>query len=225
MSAITIQPQALPVFGPAEGAAFCLVTRAELVEQFEIDAGSSYYSTHAVVCEPGDDFERILLNEVPERAHVLVITPGPLFESPKPGSIGPGRKLAVMACTSTPTSFEAICHFLEVLRRTDDSAMEEFADLLFTLGEASEYLNIIDETTGSVARFDHLFDHLSDDLEWFEQLGRLDWGQQQMVPSGEISVLPLFHGNYDSLKRPEVNGKISLWGYPTSSLRQTLLPC
>jgi limonene-1,2-epoxide hydrolase len=115
-----------------------------------------------------------------------------------------------MACASTPTPLAAIEHFLGVIERTDLHAMVKTAERFFAVGERCAYLELFDDACDTHATFYHL----DATYEWFEQLGSLDWGSQQLVPSGEISVLPLFHGSYDPSKRPHVMGEITLQGYP-----------
>jgi hypothetical protein len=211
MASIQVRPHQYPMFGDPQGAAFCLVTCSDLVGKFRFTKTPAYSDYLKVTCDPGESFDELLRNgRIPLHSHILVITPGRLFESPLPELVGPKRKLAVMACGSTPTPLDAIEHFLGVIERTDPDAMAGAAEAFFREGESADYLEIVDEEFGTHARFNHL----NDSYEWFEQLGHLDWGCQQLVPSGELSVLPLAHGEYSPDKQPDVTGEIALRGYP-----------
>jgi hypothetical protein len=60
----------------------------------------------------------------------------------------------------------------------------------------------------------HVFDHQDESYFWSEQAGRIDYGQQQLAPPGEISVLPLRITDFDESLDLELNGTIALQGYP-----------
>ena len=92
-----------------------------------------------------------------------------------------------MACNSTPTPMEVVEHFLRVIERTDPKEQQAFADRFFERVEAADHLEMVDEACGTRA----VFEHFSQDYEWNQQAGPIDWGTQQIAPSGEISVLPI----------------------------------
>ncbi|MEM7307028.1 MAG: hypothetical protein AAF682_10185 [Planctomycetota bacterium] len=92
-----------------------------------------------------------------------------------------------MACNSTPTSMTEIEHFLRMGELNDPDAQEALTEQLFERGEKAGSLTFRDSARGTDARFNHL----RDDYQWHEQMGRLGWGEQQLFPSGEVSVLPL----------------------------------
>ena len=209
-SAITLAPHRLPMFGSSAGVKFYLITTEEVEPLVQIDRSGGYADYRCVVVDRTTNLEDVIAEELGTPAHILVVTPGILFESPPPHIVGEQRKLAVMACGSTPTSVEAICHFLKVIEESDPAGMSSRAEGIFRLLEETEYLFVEDAKLGTAAKFAHK----AGPYEWFEQLGELDWGGQQLVPAGELSVLPLFHGNYDSDQRLEINGTIALHGQP-----------
>ncbi|HXI25081.1 MAG TPA: hypothetical protein VNG71_14555, partial [Pyrinomonadaceae bacterium] len=145
-----------------------------------------------------------------EPAHVLVASPNVFFRSPEEEMIGPRRKLVAMACNSTPTSLEAVAHFLGVIERTDPQRQLAFAERFFELGRSSEWLEIVDEQYGTRARFNHL----DDSYEWNQQAGPLEWGEQQIAPAGEISVLPTEITEFNADLRLAINGEIAFRGLP-----------
>ncbi|XXU11709.1 hypothetical protein WMF40_21095 [Sorangium sp. So ce854] len=210
MNTVTINPSRVRQFGGAEGAVFCLVTNPELMDRLVIGDVHGYAGSMIIPFSQGDTFDRILAEEIPGKAHVLVISPAAFFQSPPPETLGQGRKLLAMACNSTPTPWEAIHHFVRVVEETDPVAQQRFTDRFFVAGEAAEYLELVDPTHGTRARFDHKDDRYL----WNEQVGTLGWGEQQLAPSGEISVLPLHIWDFDFSLFLEVNGTIALRGYP-----------
>lgn len=208
MEKIVIRPGHYPMFGQSEGSIFCFVTNSSLVDRFEIQEEGSYTDYKVVTFDPGQDFNEILLTKVPEPAHVLVITPECYFASPTPKALGKRRKLAAMISSSTPRPLEVLPHFLKAVEETDVEGQATFTENFFEIAEASDYLEFVDEEYGTKAKWDHW----DDTLEWFEQGGFLDWGTQQLVPSGEISILPLPHTHYDHNKGFRLNGELTFKG-------------
>jgi hypothetical protein len=210
MNKITIRPHRYRQFGLSESSTFCLVTNSAIAGNFLIEENGSYKAYLIITYDKGDDFEDILQYQIPEPAHILVISPEYLFSSPDPKKVGQKHKLAALACNSTPTSLEAVAHFVDVMEKTDPNEQQSFAERFFTIAETSEQLKIIDEFYGTTATFEHL----NENYQWFEQAGFMDWGSQQLVPSGEISVLPLAHGKYSAEQRLAVNGELIFKGRP-----------
>jgi len=208
---ITIRPHLFTNLGETHGVHFRLITNSDLVEKFRIADEHSYISTGIVKCDHPEEFPTILADgRLPRPLHVLVITPECLFSSPDSNIIGDKCKILVMPCNSTSVGLVDIGHFLSVMEQSDVAKQKSWADRFFSSGEDSEYIDFIDDNTQTKARFSHI----SDQYEWFEQLGPVEWGGQQFCPAGEISVLPMFHGNYDPEKRFAINGQITLCGYP-----------
>lgn len=210
MSDIRITPANIRQFGAADGATFCLVTNPDIIDRFDIVESPGYAGFQIIPFTPDDSFEALLQERIPEKAHVLVVSPFAFFKSPPQDKLGARRKLVAMACNSTPTDFETIKHFLAVLERTDPDAQQAFADRFFDVGSEAEYLRIVDPVSGTEARFDHL----DESYFWSEQCGPIEEGQQQLAPPGEISVLPLRITDFDSDLTLAVNGTIAFQGYP-----------
>ena len=130
MRRLFVRPTHYRQFGLADGCTFCLVTNALMLDQFEIEPAGGYSRSIVVPFDDGDSFEDLLDRVIPEPAHVLIVSPDAFFTSPAPERIG-RRKLAVMACNSTPTSVDAIAHFLEIIERTDPEDQRRVADHFF----------------------------------------------------------------------------------------------
>jgi hypothetical protein len=207
---LTIDPTRIRVFGEASETHFCVVTNHSLQNSITINKVGGYLSYQIILHEPGTSFVDLLAHQVPDRAHVLVISPDVFFQSPPQDAIGSHRKLLAMACNSTPTNIDAINHFLRVIEETDPQKQQRHADRFFELGEDAAYLEFIDEKNGTHARFNHLHN----DYLWSEQAGTLSDGEQQLAPSGEISVLPLRIQDFDENLHLDFNGTIALSGTP-----------
>jgi hypothetical protein len=213
-SPVSIRPARYRQFGPAQGCTFCLVTNAALIDQFNIEETGDYDRFIVVPFDRGDSFEDLLDRVIPEPANVLIASPNAFFQSPAPDKIG-RRKLMMMACNSTPTSMEAVEYFLDVIERTDPEFQQDFADRFFALGEASEYLEFVDDAYSTYATGSHAtFQHLSDHYEWNQQAGPLEWGGQQLAPAGEISVLPVDILQFDARLRLPISGDVAFRGQP-----------
>jgi hypothetical protein len=205
-----VDPDRLQQFGAAQGSVFCLVTNPEVISQVDIVKSGAYKDYLTIPMSEGESFEDVLRDRVPETAHILAISPSAFMASPRPEDLGPRRKLMAMACNSTPTTLEIVRHFLGVMERTSAAEQGEFSDTFFDRLEEAEYLVYRDDKRGTQA----VLRHLEDGLEWNQQAGPLDWGEQQIVPSGEISVLPVEITEFDEDLRLPLEGEIVLRGYP-----------
>jgi hypothetical protein len=115
-----------------------------------------------------------------------------------------------LACNSTPTTLEDIRHFVDVTERTSAAEQDAFCERFFELAESTDHLVYVDERHGTRATLDHM----RDDLVWNQQAGSLDWGDQQLVPAGEISVLPIGIFDFDEHLHLPLEGEIAFRGYP-----------
>jgi hypothetical protein len=158
--------------------------------------------------EPGEDLVDVL-DSLPEPAHVLVAAPGRLVTSPPPERIG-RRKLVCFPAASTPLDPAAFAHYLSAFAATDPAALERRADAFFTAVGDAEALRIVDERHGTAATFDHL----DEGYAWNQQAGPVDWGEQQIAPAGELSVLPADVMGFDPTRRLAIDGELALAGTP-----------
>jgi hypothetical protein len=204
---IVIRPNKYRQFGFSKQSNFYLITEANLVDVFVIEAGN-FFQKYQILAHTGNDLGEVLkLTEEP--ANILVICPEHFIASVEPYQLG-RRKLAIMAANSTPTSLSTINHFIKVMEATNPKEQRAFANHFFDSIEQAEYLKIIDTKYETEATFVHF----NDKYEWYEQGGPLEWGQQQIVPSGELSVLPLSHGTFSAECRLQIDGKVVFRGQP-----------
>lgn len=208
-SQIGINPSLISQLGSTEDATFCLVTNPEMAELFVLNRDAGYRDYRIVPFRSGDSFEQLLTHVIPERSHILVISPGRFFESPPSELLG-RRKVIAMACNSTPTDPDIIRHFISVIERTSATEQEHFSDVFFEMIEEADHLEYRNERYGTSA----VLEHFSRDLVWNQQAGRVDWGEQQIVPSGEISVLPIEITDFDEEASLPLNGELTFHGYP-----------
>lgn len=210
-SEIVVDPSRIRQFGDPAGTVFCLVTNASLMDRVRLVRDAAYVDYRIIDFRGGEDeFARLMREEVPEQAHVLVMSPEAFFQSPPVDVLGPRRKLLGMACNSTPTDLETLKHFLTCVEATDPQAQEEFSDRFFELAERGESLEYRDDRYGTVAVL-RLFDR---ELVWNQQAGLVGWGEQQIVPAGEISVLPIEIRSFEDYLRLPLDGDIVFQGYP-----------
>src|SRR5262249_8522933 len=89
-------------------------------------------------------------------------------------------------------------------------AQEKFSDRFFELAERGETLEYHDAEFGTTA----VLQLFTQDLIWNQQAGWVDWGEQQIVPSGEVSVLPIEITDFDATLSLPLDGEIIIRGHP-----------
>lgn len=209
MSTIAIRPSRLRSFGDTQDAVFCLITNEAHRNRFTIENGHGYRSVQTYVYDGTAALQSLVADTLPERAHVLVISPDHLVTSPDPDALG-HRKLIAMACNSTPTNLDVVEHFMSVMERTDPLRQAALASHVFECAERSKHLEIRNERLDTHA----VFEHFAGDYEWNQQAGLVGWGEQQLGPSGELSVLPVDVMRYEPERRFQLEGEIPINGRP-----------
>lgn len=193
-----------PALGPPEGA-FYVVTNPELIGEIELIRDGGYRDGRVIPWPDEQSFEQLLAAEIPEPACVVVLSPRRFFRSPP--NIG-RRKVMVFACASTPTSLGVLSDFVTAAGRISPEREEDRANKFFERARAAELLRIEDPRTSTRARFWHL----DDSYEWHQQAGLLAWGDQQIVPSGELSATPGGIMEFDGSRRLTITGTLALHG-------------
>jgi hypothetical protein len=206
---VVVDPDKLRQFGSPEGVVFCLVTNPEFKDDIVIAKSGSYRDYITIPLHRGERFEDILPS-IPEPAHIFGVSPAAFFESPSGEVLGPRRKVLAMACNSTPTDLDLIAHFLDVMERTSPEEQDNFSDTFFELLEEADHLVYVDRRRGTRAALRHL----DETLVWNQQAGALGWGEQQIVPAGEISVLPIDITEFEEDLHLPLEGEIVFRGYP-----------
>ncbi|MFF7249409.1 hypothetical protein ACFZBU_36545 [Embleya sp. NPDC008237] len=205
---LVVRPAACPQFADPKGV-FCLVTGTESADDFVIEGPHGYDEAVVVALGPTDTLEDVLTSGTPEAADVLVVLPGAFVASPDPAVVG-RRRVAVMPCGSTPVRTEHIRYFLSVMERTDPAAQAARADRFFTALEQADTVCIVDGAQGTSCAL-----ALDDpDLEFNLQAGFLEPGEQQIVPGGEVGILPMAITGFDAARRLALDGELTLRGWP-----------
>jgi hypothetical protein len=209
LRAIQILPDKFGAFGEDCGDNFFLVTNSPYVNHINIGSSEKYKNTSVLTCDPGEDFIEKIIKNTPEGSCLMTIMPDCLVYS-VPADILGGRKLLIMACRSGHTNLLGIQHFISSVSEQDIADQEGLAEKFFSKGEISDYLEIVNPTFGTSCRFDHL----NEDYEWHEQYGLVQWGEQQVFPSGEIAcfLVPLYIENLSEETNFELNGEIVTQG-------------
>ncbi|MGW1073719.1 hypothetical protein [Streptomyces sp. NPDC002537] len=205
---LAVHPAAYRQFTAPEGT-FCLITDESTAGDFVIEGPHDYAEALVVAAGPEDTLQSLLETRVPDTADLLVIRPGTFVTSPDPAAVG-ARRIAVVPCGSTPVEKGHLRYFLSVLERTDPAAQAARADRFLTGLEEADELRIVDAGMGTSCAVG-----LGDpDLEVNLQAGPLGPGEQQIAPSGEISVLPLPITGFDADRRLDLDGELTLHGWP-----------
>src|SRR6218665_3818807 len=116
MKTIIIDPARIRAFGKPVETHFIVVTNPSLRDDIIIKNSGSYIGYQTMLLESKIPFVELLANQIPNRAHILAISPDAFFQSPPQDSLGNHRKLLAMACNSTPADVDVINHFLRGLR-------------------------------------------------------------------------------------------------------------
>jgi len=204
---IEIRPSMFRQFG-TEVATFCLIVDHVAADRFVIEPDDFVGKAEVVGVKPGADLGR-LANELPDDAAIVVAAPGLFVRSTDIAGIG-GRRIAILPCGSTPVEFEHLRYFLDVAARTDPHEQSAFADRFFAGVAASGGVRLVDD----LQRTECAFDPSDDTYEWHQQAGVLGPGEQQIAPSGELSVLPMEITDFDPARRLALNGRLTLRGEP-----------
>lgn len=210
MQKLMIKPDLIKVFDDCHGKHFCLVTNHQLKDSIHLESNDKFATSEIYFIDEDKNFPYLLENELPDNSCVLIISPYFFFQSPPQNKLGQ-RRIIAMACNSTPTDIDDIAHFWDCLVNTDPDEQQKKTDLFFTLGENSEYLKFVDRVNNTTATFLHM----DDGYLWSEQTGILNDGEQQLAPSGEISVLPIGTiQDFNENQRLDFNGQIAFRGTP-----------
>lgn len=206
---VTVQPSSFRQFGtPAD--TFCIVVDEEFVDEFSVAPAAPYTRCMIVPIGPDGDLGKLLSADIPATADVVAICRRAFLSSPDAATIGPGRRIVVLPCASTPVTADQIRYFLRVIERTDPAAQEAVADRFFEAVKNASHLRIIDAEHGTSCRFDPF----GGGYVWNQQAGFLGPGEQQIAPAGELSVLPMDITEFDEDRRLALSGTLVLLGWP-----------
>lgn len=189
---------------------FCLITSEQHGEPLSLLPGDGNSRVLHLTLPPGTRLGELIERSVPEDAHVLAVCPGQFLDSPTAQELG-GRRLAVLPAGSTPLTDEHVRYFLRTAARTDVAQHAKVAEEFFDLVGDSDRLTIVDDASGTEAEFDHTVG----DCVWNQQAGVLEAGDQQIFPSGKLSVTAAEITTFEPEARLRgLNGDLTLRGWP-----------
>ncbi|MEY2248769.1 hypothetical protein [Streptomyces sp. BF23-18] len=196
-------------FGRPAGT-FCLITSEQYGELFSLDSGGGYSRVLRLTLPSGTRLGELIERSVPEDARVLAVCPGQFLDSPTPRELG-GRRLAVLPAGSTPLTGEQVGSLLRTAARTDVTQHARVAEEFFDRVGDSDRLTIVDDVSGTEAEFDHTVG----DCVWNQQAGVLEEGDQQIFPSGKLSVTAAEITTFEPEARLlGLHGDLTLRGWP-----------
>ncbi|MFE2531971.1 hypothetical protein [Streptomyces sp. NPDC059371] len=196
-------------FGRPAGT-FCLITSEQHGDLVSLRSGDGYSHVLPLTLPPGTRLGELIERSVPADAHVLAVCPGRFLDSPTERELG-GRKLAVLPAGSTPLTDEHVRYLLRTAALTDVARHAQVAEEFFDLVGDSDRLTIVDDVSGTEAEFDHTVG----DCVWNQQAGVLEEGDQQIFPSGKLSVTAAEITTFEPEARLlGLDGELTLRGWP-----------
>ncbi|MET8770966.1 hypothetical protein [Streptomyces sp. NPDC004658] len=118
-------------------------------------------------------------------------------------------KLGAISFFSTGFSVGSLARHLEIICATDYRNELEIEERLINSLEEAGSLLLLNSDFGTSCRFHH-----QESPHWFSLHGPLRWGDQTVLPTGELSTLADDAGEFDTDSRVRVNGDIVLKGSP-----------
>lgn len=118
-------------------------------------------------------------------------------------------KLAAISFFSDSYSPDSLRRYLQIIGATDYDYELALEEKLLGMLENAERVIFRAPRFGTEATFDH-----HDAEHWFSLHGVLDWGQQTVLPTGELATLTDPSGEFRFESRFAVNGEIVLKGHP-----------
>ncbi len=207
MSPVIIDPEKIKHFGDETSKCFAFVTDNDLIDMFEILDNGRYPEIKKLSVSKETDINHLIEEDIPEYSHILVVCPNTFLTSPDYECLK-NKKMIVIPCASTPTKLDDIKGLLATIEKTDPVEEESDVETFFSIGRESTELSFVNNKYSTKATFKHL----SDGYEWNVQAGRIGWGEQQIAPSGEISVTPKSIMEFDSESTLDINGELTIGG-------------
>ncbi len=120
-----------------------------------------------------------------------------------------GIKLGAIPFFSAEFTVPALISYLDIVSRTDYAAEERLEGDLITRLEGAERLELATPDLDARCTFDHLRNE-----HWFSLHGALRWGDQTVLPTGELSTLTDASGEFSDRAPFKLTGRIVFQGSP-----------
>lgn len=209
---VTIDPSDyLPLFGGDLGNVFLLVTSPDIRKELVVDNRKNYdlieYIWTDVDSRTGFIHYLDYFQQKQQYVSTLWITTCE-FEHFHPEQLH-GIKIAALPFFSAGFSLDALKTSLEIVKGTNYERELEKENLFLSYLDQSNQICFLAPEYGTKAIFKHYeVDH------WFSINGPLSYGQQCVLPTGEISALTNSSGDFSYEARFALDGEIILSGMP-----------
>jgi hypothetical protein len=120
-----------------------------------------------------------------------------------------GAKLGAISFFSTGFDVVALARYLRIIRHTDYRAELGIEERLTSYLEHADSLLLTTPALGTTCTFRH-----QESEFWFSLHGPLRWGDQTVLPTGEMSTLADDAGGFDPSTRLALSGEVVLKGSP-----------
>ena len=198
-----------PLFGGDLGDEFLLVTSPRIRPVLDVEAGGLPRVIELSWSGPAS--RSALVEYLAEasrrgrRSSVLWVVDDE-FEHYHPDELA-GAKLAAIPYFSSPFEPASLARSLEIVRLTDYGRQLAIEDRFLDLLDASRSMTFKSPRYGTAATLEHRrAEH------WFSLHGPLEFGQQSVLPTGQMSMLCDPSGSYSFESRFRLNGRLVLRG-------------
>jgi hypothetical protein len=195
---------------------FYLIVSPQIEKYLDLSAGQ-YERCTKLVMRPSDDLAEFLNKNTPEGCDIVLLIPDGYalgYENPHaslPESSLKKRRMVVLRCLSTPSTFKDIQLMVESLYDIPMEKQTQMIDRLYALGGNVPSLMIRD----SKGKVSAQFNHLSDVYTWHSLYGTPTPGQFVLAPSGETNVVVTKMAEQgESQVSLDINGTLILQGIP-----------
>ena len=209
---LTLRPADFgPLFGNDLGEVFLLVTSPTVRERLNVESDGELELMEYTWTGPESRpmmVERFReLREAQRRGTVVWICDHE-FEHYYPEQIA-GLKLGAISYFSGSFSTASLSRCLEIIKRTDYSHELELESVFLDYLDRAQRIVFRCERYDTTAKWEH-----QEAEHWFSLHGPIDFGQESVLPTGELSALTDESGGYSFHSRFNITGEIVLKGLP-----------
>ena len=212
-SKVTLRPHDFaPLFGNEMGDVFLLVTSPRVRESLNVENPEPAfklieYSWTGPESRAGLIEKFRELQQANNQGTVIWITDHE-FEHYDPELIK-GLKLGAISYFSGSFSISSLTQCLEIIKKTDYSHELELEEALLDHLDGAQRIIFRSGKYNTNAIFEH-----QEAEHWFSLHGPIGYGQQSVLPTGELSALTDESGGYSFYSRFNINGELVLKGLP-----------
>lgn len=201
-----------PLFGYEFGDCFLLITSPDIRSSLKVSSGSldcdiSEFSWFGKKSRQNLILEFFKFHQNNLRCSALWITTDE-YEHFQPLELG-NIKIAAISLFSSPFSIITLQRILDITKKTDYQLQVSTESKMLDLLDSAKQILFQCLEHNTQAYFRH---HESN--HWFSLHGPLGFGQQTVLPTGELSVLPESSGQFNRKSYFSLNGQLLFQGFP-----------